>query len=145
MPVSRRIADATPTRVVTPETYLGYVRLDVNRYRGTAIRPRTSAAYRFPATTGPDELSYGGRWTIGDDRAVAGPGARLRLRYHANHVYLVLGGQGRLRVVVDGRLRRTVRVHGDRLYSLVSSPAVPGGLLELRFDSGVNAYAFTFG
>jgi hypothetical protein len=48
-------------------------------------------------------------------------------------------------VLLDGRPAGTVAVHGDRLYTLVSGPNVRDGLLELRFEPGVNAYAFTFG
>jgi cytochrome c biogenesis protein CcdA/thiol-disulfide isomerase/thioredoxin len=145
VPGARRVADATPTQIVTPETYLGYVRLDPNRYRGTEVQSRRPAAYRFARTIPRDALSYSGRWTVGDQRAVAVSGARLRLRFHAHDVYLVLGGSGRVRVLVDGRLTRVVRVDGDRLYTLVASDTLRDGLLELRFDRGVNAYAFTFG
>jgi hypothetical protein len=90
-------------------------------------------------------LSFGGRWAIGDQRAVAGAGAQLRLHFHAHDVYLVLGGAGRVRVSVDGRPTRRVTVDGDRLYTLVSSRSVHDGLLDLRFEGNVNAYAFTFG
>jgi len=145
VPGARAVADATPTTVVTPETYLGYARLDSSRYRGSTGRPRAAASYQFAGSLGPDELSYAGRWTVGDQRAVAGANARLRLHFHAHDVYLVLGGHGRVQVLVDGRPTRTVRVDGDRLYTLVSSRALRDGLLELRFDAGVNAYAFTFG
>ena len=145
VPGARRVADATPTAIVTPETYLGYVRIDSSRYRGTALRPHKPAVYQAASKLGRDELSYGGRWTIGDQRAVAGSNARLRLRFHAHNVYLVLGGSGRVQVLVDGRTTRTVHVNGDRLYTLVSSAALRDGLLELRFEPGVNAYAFTFG
>src|SRR5207245_8251508 len=92
-----------------------------------------------------DELSYAGRWTIGNERAVAGLGARLRLHFHAHDVYLVQGGHGRVQSLVDGRPGRSFRVDGDRLYTIVSSTKLREGLLELRFAPGVNAYAFTFG
>ena len=39
----------------------------------------------------------------------------------------------------------TVRVTGDRLYTLLSGARLREGLLELRFSPGVQAYAFTFG
>jgi hypothetical protein len=60
-------------------------------------------------------------------------------------VYLVLGGTGRVRVFVDGRPTKTISVTGDRLYTLLRGRELRDGLLELRFDPGVNAYAFTFG
>ena len=145
VPTARRVADATPTELTTPETYLGFLRIDSTRYRGTAIRPRRLAGYRFALRLTQDELSYAGSWTVGDQRALAGPGARLRLRFQARFVYLVLGGSGRVTVLLGGRVVRTVHVDGDRLYTLVGSPRLRDGLLELRFQPGVNAYAFTFG
>ena len=145
VPGARRVADATPTAVVTPETYLGYARLDSSRYRGTAVHPRVTASYRFASSLGRDDLSYAGSWNVGDQRAVAGRNASLRLHFHAHDVYLVLGGHGVVHVLVAGHQARTVRVDGDRLYTLLSSTALRDGLLELRFDPGVNAYAFTFG
>ena len=99
-PRARRVADSTPTAIVTPETYLGYARIDSSRYRGTAVRPRKSAIYQAATRLGRDELSYAGRWTIGDQRAIAGRDARLRLHFHAHNVYLVLGGSGRVHVFV---------------------------------------------
>ena len=140
-PASRR---STPTDIVTPETYLGYARLDDSRYRGTGVRPRKLHSYRFARILRRDQLSYAGAWTINDQRAVAGRAARLRLRFHARDVYLVLGGRGRVGVSVDGRATRRISVTGDRLYTLVTG-RLRNGLLELRFEPGVNAYAFTFG
>ena len=144
-PRARRVADSTPTAIVTPETYLGYARIDSSRYRGTPLRPRKSAIYQAATRLGRDELSYAGRWTIGDQRAIAGRDARLRLHFHAHNVYLVLGGSGRVHVFVAGRKTRTVNVDGDRLYTLVSSSSLRDSVLELRLEPGVNAYAFTFG
>jgi cytochrome c biogenesis protein CcdA/thiol-disulfide isomerase/thioredoxin len=145
VPRAHRVTDATPRTIVSPETYLGYVRIDASRYRGTRIRPRATGIYRFPSSLRRDQLSYEGSWQIGDERAVAVERARLRFRFHARDVYLVLGGSGRVHVLLDGRPAGTVAVHGDRLYTLVSGPNVRDGLLELRFEPGVNAYAFTFG
>src|SRR5215210_3431791 len=78
-------------------------------------------------------------------RAVAGRNARLRLRFRAKEVNLVLGGDGRVRVLLDGHPVRRVVVHGSRLYNLLRLPRLRSGLLELRVDRGVAGYAFTFG
>ena len=50
-----------------------------------------------------------------------------------------------MRVLVDGKPERTVRISDDRLYTLVGRPKIEPHLLELRFTPGVAAYAFTFG
>ena len=71
--------------------------------------------------------------------------ARLRLHFQASKVFLVLGGHGKVGVLVDGKPVKTVRVNGDRLYTLVDSPRELQALLELRFAPGVSGYAFTFG
>jgi hypothetical protein len=76
---------------------------------------------------------------------VAGDDARLRLRFHAQKVYLVLGGHGDVRITLNGHLRGRIRVDGDRLYTLVSQKQDRDGLLELSFTPEISAYAFTFG
>ncbi len=50
-----------------------------------------------------------------------------------------------MQVLVDGKPERTVRVAGDRLYTLVERPEIGNHLLELHFSPGVAGYAFTFG
>jgi cytochrome c biogenesis protein CcdA/thiol-disulfide isomerase/thioredoxin len=141
--VSAAIAEAMPSRGATPETYLGYQRL--MGLANPAVAPDRIAPYRLPAKLRPDQLAYGGRWRVEAERAVAGPNARLRLRFRAKEVNLVLGGDGRVQVFLDGRRLQTVPVHGSRLYNLIRLPRFRTGLLELRLGRGVAGYAFTFG
>ena len=105
-------------------------------------RPLT---YAFPPALGESELALGGTWTVEDERAVAGRRARLRLRYRARDVFLVLTVTGTVEVLVDGKPERTVRVDGDRLYPLVERLRNRDHLLELRVSPDLAAYAFTFG
>jgi cytochrome c biogenesis protein CcdA/thiol-disulfide isomerase/thioredoxin len=141
-PRARPVGDATPDRLLTPETYLGYQRID--RYAGSPLRRDTPARYRAPAALPQNQFAFEGQWTVGPQRVVAGAGARLRLRFLAKKVYLVLGGRGRVEVLVDGRARTTVAVTADRLYTLRDS-GYADATMELRFAPGVSAYAFTFG
>jgi cytochrome c biogenesis protein CcdA/thiol-disulfide isomerase/thioredoxin len=139
------VPDATPTGVVTPETYLGAERLDLSRYTGThPVRGRESA-YAFGRSLPQNAISYAGLWNLGPQAALAGPGARLRLNFHARNVYVVLGGRGRVQVLLDGRVSRSLEVREYRLYTALSSSRLRDGVLELRFDPGVRAYSFTFG
>ena len=57
----------------------------------------------------------------------------------------MLTGKGTVEVLVDGKPERTVRVNGDRLYTLVKGEEIRDHQLDLRFTPGVAAYAFTFG
>ena len=143
LPAAADLADKTPHGPVTPESYLGHARLA--RYVGTEIAPDRERAYTPAFRLADNELTYGGRWTVEGERAVAGADASLRLSYQARNVYLVLTGKGSVQVLVDGKPERRVRVTGDRLYTLVERPTLAKHLLELRFTPGVAGYAFTFG
>jgi cytochrome c biogenesis protein CcdA/thiol-disulfide isomerase/thioredoxin len=146
-PVSASILDQTPTELLTPETYLGSARID--RFVGSRLVSGREADYSIPKVVPQSSFAYGGRWTVEKERTVAGPDARLRLSFRAHKVFLVLGANRRMgivRVRVDGRSLRTVRVTEDRLYTLAELPGEAGNhTLDLSFSPGTEAYAFTFG
>jgi hypothetical protein len=137
------VEDETPSGLLTPESYIGSERAE--RFAGDTLHPGVPWTYHFPPTLSLDDLAFGGPWTVLKERGVAGTGAGLRVHFHASKVYLVLGGRGTVKVLVDGHVQRTVRVDGERLYTLVDSPRGLDALLELRFTRGISAYAFTFG
>jgi len=138
------VKDRTPTHATTPESYLGWERLD--RYAGSTIVPDRAAGYHFPAALPLNDLAYSGIWKVERQRIDAVHAARLRLHFVAQNVYLVLGGTGRVKVLVDGKTVRTVPISGiSRLYTLLHYPQEREGQLELRFTPGISAYAFTFG
>jgi cytochrome c biogenesis protein CcdA/thiol-disulfide isomerase/thioredoxin len=140
---ARQLPDLTPTDLATPETYLGTARIE--NYVGSKIRPGRMAAYQ-PSTTLPqNELTYGGSWKIGSQQIVAGPGAFLRLHFHAEDVYVVLGGRGTVQALVNGKPLKTISVDAYRLYTVRASNTVGDATLELRFSPGVKGYSFTFG
>ncbi len=143
LPDASHIIDPTPTEALTPETYLGYARIE--RYAGSKLAPGRPHAYVPPARLGPDELAYGGTWTVGPEQVVAGAGARIRLHYTARDVFIVVGGRGRMQVLVDGAAAGSVGIDGDRLYTAVHRAVSGEHLLELRLSPGLRAYSFTFG
>jgi cytochrome c biogenesis protein CcdA/thiol-disulfide isomerase/thioredoxin len=143
LPGATDLADHTPTEVQTPETYLGISRLE--RYVGSPLRQDRWARYSFAHVVPRDDVSYAGRWRLGEERIVAGAGARIRLHFHAQHVYIVLSGKGRVTIAVNGRARGSFRVDGAKLYTILNEPATTDALLELGFTPGLNAYSFTFG
>jgi cytochrome c biogenesis protein CcdA/thiol-disulfide isomerase/thioredoxin len=142
-PASAALRDPTPTGPLTPESYLGFER--IARYAGSPLHEGTTGDYTFPERLAQNELAYSGRIRLDAERLVAVRDARLRLHFYAAKVFLVLGGKGRVQVLVDGKPERTVLVTQDRLYTLVDGTKTRDGLLELRFSPGVEAYAFTFG
>ncbi|MGZ4282125.1 MAG: thioredoxin family protein, partial [Gaiellaceae bacterium] len=138
------VKDKTPQHLMTPESYLGWERLE--RYGGSTIVPDRADAYRFPRALPLNELAYSGIWKVERQRIDAVHDARLRLHFLAQNVYLVLGGTGRLQVLVDSKAVRSIPVSGiSRLYTLLHYAQNREGQLELRFTPGISAYAFTFG
>jgi thiol-disulfide isomerase/thioredoxin len=144
--VAPRVKAITPSRgTTTPETYLGSER--AQGFRNGPIRNgvRNFGARSLAGELGRDQFAYRGTWTVSGEDARAGAGAQLQARFHARRVYLVLSGSGRVRVAVDGRRTRVVRVREQKLYELVDLPAVQEHVLTLDVDPGLRAYAFTFG
>ena len=120
-----RIETASPG-TTTPETYLG-----------TSRTPHP-----------PGYMSFIGPWHREPDDAEAGPGSRLRLEFTARRVFLVLGSPDRARsldVVLDGKPYKHLMIRAQKLYTLVDLPRAGRHELELRPESGIHGYAFTFG
>jgi cytochrome c biogenesis protein CcdA/thiol-disulfide isomerase/thioredoxin len=144
LPPPSDLPDLTPTEAINPETYLGYDRLQY--LVGASPVPDQASTYGFPGDVPPGAFALSGTWTIGAQKATAGPGARLEMGIQAKDVYLVLGGAGTVDVAVNGTPVKTVDVSGiPRLYTMVASPSLRSGLLMLSVSSGVDAYDFTFG
>ncbi len=139
------VPDLTPTEETTPESYLGFLRLDPTRYVGTAIAPNKPKTYAAKKSVPLNALAYSGTWNVGRQVAVAGKGAGLTLHFEGKDVYLVLGGRGKVRVSVAGEAAKTVPIDSYRLYTLESAANAKEALLKLQFTPGVQAYAFTFG
>src|SRR3954471_3764430 len=59
------VADTTPNHAMTPESYLGYERLD--RFVG-GLHPDRFGLYEFPSQLGPDQLAYDGSWKVTGQR-----------------------------------------------------------------------------
>src|SRR5229473_2625262 len=148
--------------VESPETYIGYNRIDHFISPGGVVQD-TSHVY----AAGPPQLndwSLVGNWTIGGERAVLNEkDGSIVYRFHARDLHLVLGPAAdgspvRFRVTIDGAapgashgvdvdLEGQGIVTAQRLYQLVRGPgAIVDHTFEIRFlDPGVQAYAFTFG
>ena len=144
LPPPTGVADRTPKEVTSPETYLGWPGLQL--YTGTRVVVGKALRYRFGAQVPLDYVSFQGTWTNTGTAAVTGPGAELRLDFHARDVYLVLGGRGQVVIYLDGRRARAMAVGGyARLYTVITLPKAVSGLLQLDMTPRLAAYEFTFG
>lgn len=145
---------------LTPETYLGY-------QRGKAYTAKTSLSqdqttdYPFTGHPGLDQVALQGPWQVKAENIIArGTNSILEIKFQANRVYLVLGGQSTtpIKIDLDGKElpqeNRTsdmnsqgeIVVNGPRKYDIVNMKGKDGAhLLTLHIPEGVSAYAFTFG
>ena len=136
--------DPAANEAQTPETYLGYDRARGYTHSITRDAPAEYSAEAPFGRGGQDRVTLRGTWTVRDERIDAGPGAGLILDFSAARVFLVLGGEGSVRVV-EGDQTNIVEVSGaPTLYEVRSGPA-GRSRIGLYLDEGLSAYAFTFG
>jgi thiol-disulfide isomerase/thioredoxin len=147
----------------SPENYLGYERTKNFASSDSAVlnKPRL---YTAPVQLQRNQWALSGDWTIGRQAIVLNKsGGRIAYRFHARDLHLVMGPAERgtsvrFRVLVDGQpavAARGLDVDGrgegtvteQRLYQLVRQPQpITARQFEIEFlDSGVEAFAFTFG
>jgi cytochrome c biogenesis protein CcdA/thiol-disulfide isomerase/thioredoxin len=145
LPPPTDVPDKTPTGELSPETYVGYDRLQY-LVPSNAVVPNAPVVYHFPASLPLGGLGLSGTWTDHAEEATSGSNARLELSFLAQDVYLVLGGSGTISVSVNGHHTQTIDVSGiPRLYTLYHAGSANTGTLLLQVSPGVQAYDFTFG
>ncbi len=154
---------ANMDEVASPETYLGYERAENFLSTPKAVPDRT-ATYREPERPRLNTWGLAGQWMVGPESALlTGPSGSIVYRFKARDLHLVLspgpdGKPVRFKVRIDGKPPGTAHgvdvaadgsgtVTGQRLYQLVrQSGVVTEHTFSIEFlDSGVSAYAFTFG
>src|SRR5437868_456639 len=147
----------------SPENYVGYERTENFASPGGAImnKPRV---YTPPARFSLNEWALAGEWTMEREATVLNKAnGRIAYRFHARDLNLVMGPAARgtsvrFRVFIDGQASGAAHgidvdeqgngtVTDQRLYQLIRQPKpIADRQFEIEFlDSGVEAFAFTFG
>jgi thiol-disulfide isomerase/thioredoxin len=147
----------------SPENYVGFERTENFASPGGAVldKPRM---YELPARLRLNEWALSGDWTVKNQAAVLNkPNGRIAYRFHARDLHLVMGPAEpgtsvRFRVLIDGQPPGAAHgidsdeqgdgtVTEQRLYQLIRQPkSIADRQFEIEFiDSGVEAFAFTFG
>jgi thiol-disulfide isomerase/thioredoxin len=149
--------------VRSPESYLGYERGENFASPGGAALNQPHR-YAAPAQLALNEWALSGDWTIGKEAVVLDkPNGRIAYRFHARDVNLIMGPSMRgnsvpFRVLVDGKAPGAARgadvdaggngtVSQQGTYQLIRQPKpIVDRQFEIEFfDSGVEAFDFTFG
>ena len=147
----------------SPENYVGYARTENFASPGGAVLDKRHL-YAAPARLGLNHWALSGDWTVEKQATVLNEAnGRIAYRFHARDLHLVMGpaAQGksvRFRVLLDGQppgAAHGIDVDGQgngtaaeqRLYQLIRQPKpIADRQFEIEFlDSGVEAFAFTFG
>ena len=145
---------------MTPETYLGWARAGSYFMKPTVQTDKT-ATYTFTQPIPENAVALQGDWNISSEYAMSAGGAKLQLDFEAKQVYLVLatsdGKPHQVKVMLDGQPLKPENITGDmndagvitvaepRKYDIVKLPESGRHILDLEFDSGIQAFAFTFG
>jgi thiol-disulfide isomerase/thioredoxin len=155
-------AEADWDQLLTPETYLGYVRSENFASPNGAVLDERRA-YELPERLPLNHWALAGEWTIGRENVVLGQaGGSIAYRFHARDAHLVMSPGNRapipFRVLLDGAAPGPSHgldvdedgnglLHDGRLYQLVRAhDSIRERTLEITFlDAGAEAYSFTFG
>jgi hypothetical protein len=147
----------------SPENYIGLERTEhFASPGGAALHKRR--IYAAPARLRRNHWALSGEWTVGKQAAVLHTAnGRIVYRFHARDLHLVMGpatrgSSVRFRVRLDGQPPGAVHgmdvddhghgtVAAPRLYQLIRQPPpIAERQFEIEFlDTGVEAFAFTFG
>jgi thiol-disulfide isomerase/thioredoxin len=147
----------------SPENYVGYERTENFASPGGAVLDK-HRVYAAPAQLRLNHWALSGDWTVEKQATVLNrANGRIAYRFHARDLHLVMGPAARgtsvrFRVLIDGQPPGAA--HGidvddqgngtaaeQRLYQLIRQPKpIADRQFEIEFlDSGVEAFAFTFG
>ncbi len=140
---------------VTPETYLGYARMN-SFLSGADFKAGRNAYYSLVEPGKDGQWSLGGEWTIAKEYVSPEAEGVLKLRFNAKKVFLVVepgGGSGYMRVEVDGKPAAdtrdvkmgTVTPGAGRLYEIVDLGIQGSHVLQLEVKGGIRLFTFTFG
>jgi len=147
----------------SPENYVGYDRTENFAFPGGANLNK-SRVYAAPERLSLNHWALSGDWTVGREATMLnGADGRIVYSFHARDLHLVMGPSApgtsvRFRVLIDGQPPEAAHgtdiddqgngmVTEPRLYQLIRQPQpIVDRQFEIEFlDSGIEAYAFTFG
>jgi cytochrome c biogenesis protein CcdA/thiol-disulfide isomerase/thioredoxin len=155
-------AAASADKDRSPETYLGYARLQ-NFVSLETVQKDVAIQYTAPAILNLNQWALSGTWQVSaQSAALKTSGGTISYRFHGRDLHLVLGTKSempiRYKVLLDGKAPGAAHgvdidaqgngeIHEQRLYQLIRQPDASGEHeFKIEFlDAGAEAFAFTFG
>jgi hypothetical protein len=143
----------------TPETYLGYARID-KFASPEKINNDAVAEYSYPDSLAENAWSLHGSWVVAYEKIISKQtGAAIKIHFNAQNVYAVMGTSGKavkVKVMYNGAPLTNsagsdvkdgiLDVSGHTLYNIIALPQATSGELELiSTEPSLEIYTFTFG
>ena len=144
LPAATERSDDTPTAATTPETYFSVGK--VVNYGGAGVYDEGSHTFDFPDRLAPDSFALRGPWALDYQGITArDDGATIRLNYRARNVYLVVGGNGTVRITHAGVTRELPVSGPPNMRQIIADDPAGTGTVEVSLDAGLQAFSFTYG
>ena len=147
LPARTDVPNLTPTKTLTPETYLGSDRAPASSFSSPSGYQTGTGDYTFPsAALGLNDYAFSGDFTVASESITAANGpASIKLHYEASHVYLNVSGTGTL-TITDSQGTRTIKISGTPgIHDVLAPGGYRNSTVTITMSSGLSAYSFTFG
>lgn len=144
---------------MTPETYLGYARADINL--SPVVTHDQIAQYHFPKQLVDNAWALQGGWLVNSEKIISAQShSSLKIHFKARKVFIVMGNNTKkpiqVKLLLNGKpltsnkgkdvIDSSILVDRHSLYEAVVLPQSGSGLLELSpNEPGLELYTFTFG
>ncbi len=150
LPHATDVPNLTPTKALTPETYLGTERAPSGSFESPTGYQQGTGRYTFPSgALGQNDYAFSGSWTTADESVTAVGGSMpsaIRLHYEGAHVYLNVGGTGTLTVTDSAGTRTILPVSGaPNIHDVLKPGGYRNSTVTITLSPGLSAYSFTFG
>ena len=142
------LPDKTPRTRLTPESYLGFERMD--RFYANEEIALGEKSYSMKPGLPLHHLTFEGKWLVEREFSQTVESANIYLNFSATKVFLVMhpgGSEDKVKVYLDGDEVATIDVVEPKLYEMIDLAGKNGEhLLKLEFlNPGTKVFAFTFG
>lgn len=147
MPLSE-LADETPQFRLTPETYLGFIRME--NFTSPEGPKKGQGSFTLPTQLSQNQWAFSGDWDIQDEYSESKKDSTLELNFIASKVFLVITPATKsdvIKISLDGKQISELTITESKLYTLIDLKGnSTSHLLHLDFlTEGTKIYAFTFG
>ncbi|RJQ17023.1 hypothetical protein C4573_03105 [Candidatus Woesearchaeota archaeon] len=135
------------SKIATPEIYFGYGFSRNQMGNKEGWKPEQTVEYAFPLAMQNNLFYLQGAWKNSHDFMESSGEGKIALKYTAKNVNLVAGSEqpANISIYLDGAMKKTITVHEEGLYPIITEPAYGTHTLEIAVPEGLKAYTFTFG